>query len=387
MTVTTPAVARSASKSRRFAVRLSALLLGTFGGFLICEIALRWFPPIQMRIRGGRIVLPINQRTVISNPRLSKVDREIVQTRNALGFRGPDPPADLSRRLSIVAVGGSTTECYYLSDDKTWPERLRQKLQPQFPDLWLNNAGLDGHTTFGHLRLFDQYLATLRPKYLLLLVGANDVGLEQPREVDEQLRRDYGKSGWLASIHQWTLENSAICALVDNLRRTARARSAGVIHQNIQHHQLEWQASATAEVSAAMIEQRLEQHRREFLPGYHERLTRLVSRCLETGTTPVLITQPALFGPATDPTTGIDWGQVPIADWNGRAQWQLLELYNDVTRRIADEYQLPLIDLGVAMPKDSRYYYDFYHFTNEGAEEVARILAAQLAPVLQSHQP
>lgn len=381
--VASTASPKSRSRLRTILFRLVALFLGIAAGLLVCELFLRIFPPVQMRIRGGRIVLPVNQRIVISNPRLSKVDREIIQTRNSLGFRGPDPPSNLEQHLSIVTVGGSTTECYYLSDDKTWPERLHQRLLPDYPDLWLNNAGLDGHTTFGHLRLFEQYLVTLRPKYVLFLVGVNDVGLEQPREMDERLRRDFGTSSLVSVMYQWSLEHSATLALIDNLRRTARAKAAGVVHQDIQHEQLDWQNPRYMDVADSVREELLEQHRRQFLPGYHNRLLRLVDRSLAAESTPVLITQPALFGPAIDPTTGVDLGRIPVGQVNGAVQWQVLELYNDTTRTVARDRRIALIDLAAQLPKDSLLYYDDYHFTNAGAEEVANLIADRLRSVLK----
>ena len=57
-------------------------------------------------------------------------------------------------------------------------------------------------------------------------------------------------------------------------------------------------------------------------------------------------------------------------------QEKVLELYNDVLR--SDSSRIIVIDLARKMPKDSRYYYDFIHFTNEGAEKVAEILAGEL---------
>lgn len=35
------------------------------------------------------------------------------------------------------------------------------------------------------------------------------------------------------------------------------------------------------------------------------------------------------------------------------------------------------------MPEDSRYYYDYLHFTNAGAEQVADLLAVELTPILR----
>ena len=42
--------------------------------------------------------------------------------------------------------------------------------------MWVNNAGLDGATTYRHLILMEDYVAQLRPKVVLFLIGINDVG-------------------------------------------------------------------------------------------------------------------------------------------------------------------------------------------------------------------
>jgi hypothetical protein len=55
---------------------------------------------------------------------------------------------------------------------------------------------------------------------------------------------------------------------------------------------------------------------------------------------------------------------------------------NDVTRRVAATRQVLLVDLAREMPKDSRFFYDFLHFTNEGAQRVGEIIAADLMPHL-----
>ena len=60
----------------------------------------------------------------------------------------------------------------------------------------------------------------------------------------------------------------------------------------------------------------------------------------------------------------------------------MLEIYNDVTRAVGREQRALVIDLARALPKDSAYFYDWTHFTNEGAERVAEILNQALVPWL-----
>lgn len=388
MELTPPIASPAAPRKRRlFIFRVLAVFLGTLVGLVLLEVSLRYFPPVQLRIRGGRIALPLNQQTVFKNTTISKVDAEITQTRNSIGFRGADPPADFSRTLSVVTVGGSTTECYYLSDHLTWPEQLRQRLDPQFRDLWLNNAGLDGHTTFGHQRLFDQYLVTLRPRCMLFLIGANDVGLDRSRDVDDRLRRNHGATGFVSRSYFWFVEHSATAALCDNLRRTSQARAAGIHHQDINHAQLKWNESRAVDISPQATAAILSQHRDQYLAGYRSRIDALIAQCREIDALPILMTQPTLFGPAKDPETGVDLARMAVGELSGDVQWQILELYNTTTRQAAHELDVPLIDLAQQLPKDSRYYYDYYHFTNAGAERVAELVERELSPILSRAFP
>jgi len=108
------------------------------------EIAFRIYNPFHFRIRGDKILLPVNQKILISNKINPRLDSEITNTRYALGFRGPEMPPNAQDYLSIITVGGSTTECRFLNDDHTWPFLTGEQLKKKFRNIWLNNAGLDG---------------------------------------------------------------------------------------------------------------------------------------------------------------------------------------------------------------------------------------------------
>ena len=88
-------------------------------------MALRLYQPIPFRVRGDRIVLPVRQVYTFDNRGASKLDPITRHTKNALGFRGPDPPRDFASRLTVLTVGGSTTECLFLSDGRTWTDVAR----------------------------------------------------------------------------------------------------------------------------------------------------------------------------------------------------------------------------------------------------------------------
>src|SRR5882724_390795 len=163
---------------------IKAVCLGIFFGLLICEIILRIYNPFPLPLKKWKLILPANQTKVFTNSWIKKLDSKINYSRNSLGFRGPELPDSISKLTSLITIGGSTTECKFQSDSITWSFLLYQLLKKEKPDFWLNNAGIDGHSTFGHLLLMDEYILKLKPDFALFLTGINDEEIEEPDEFD-----------------------------------------------------------------------------------------------------------------------------------------------------------------------------------------------------------
>ena len=352
----------------RFAKAATTLLLATVVSLAVLEVGLRSYNPVYVPLRANEIVLPVN-----STIRFESARGGIVVNRyNELGFRGPGKPTDFDDATTIVTVGGSTTACVGLSDEDTWPDRLAALLSQDVADLWLNNAGMDGHSTFGHSILLEQMLASLRPDIVLYLVGVNEIDRDDLNRFDSQL--DPGNE----SLRNRIVAKSELLSTLQVLARTLRAVEAGLDHRaQLDVRSIELRTDPPEEVARVLGEQR------PLVERYRERLSRLLDRTREAAIQPVLITQPALLGDSVDPATGVDLGRLDV---HGRmassTRWRQLELYNDVTRSVGRAKEVHIIDLARRLPKDSRLFTDFYHFSPLGAERVAEIVAAELRPVL-----
>lgn len=345
------------------------LLVGILASFLTIEILLRIYNPIPQRIKGDKIILPVKYKYKINNINIKKLDKNIVHTKNSLGFRGPDIPEKINDYLSIIAVGGSTTECFYLSDGNDWPSALERKLKDISNNVWVNNAGFDGHSTFGHKILIDDFILKIKPDIILFLVGANDVGREDLNKGYD--RRISSKS--YNSNKENILQKSELYNLIRNVFRVMKAREMEVQHKEIDLLKLEIFKIDENDKNIIL------QHHKEFLDNYKKRVNLLIDSCIEANIEPILITQPLLWGDLIDPVTKVNLAELKTKkEQNGLVQWQILELYNDIIRKLAKEKHLLLIDLAKKMPKDSRYYYDDYHFTNSGAEKVAEIIFSEM---------
>ena len=362
---------------RNIRKNFKATCFGIFIGLLLCEIILRIYNPFPFSIKKGRLILPANQNKTFKNNWIRKLDKEIHYSRNSLGFRGPERPDAFSEKITLLTIGGSTTECKFLSDSSTWSFLLYQKLKTKNNDVWLNNAGIDGHSTFGHLLLLNEYVLKLKPKFVLFLTGINDVEIEKPDEFDLMTEKKINTSsfkGFLKSILNYTeLGRTAF-----NFYHVQIAYKKGLVHREINFPGL-----VENPLPDSVISRQLEKQK-PYLKGYHERIDKLVMQCIQVGIHPILITQPSLFGSYTDSATNIamgnKWTEKNEED-NCLVYEKKLELYNDVLRSYSNK--LTVIDLEREMPKKSNYYYDFTHFTNEGAGIVSAILFTHLRTIIQ----
>lgn len=358
-----------------------AVFVGIIIAFILSEGILKVYNPFEFRVKGDKIILPVNKKYVIKKDRpqnkLSKFDDTIIHTKNSLGFRGEEPPADFLDYLTIITVGGSTTECTFLSDGKTWTDVLGVKLKNDFNKLWINNAGFDGQSTFGHKVLMEDYIVKLKPEVVLFLVGANDEGKEDFGEYDNEIM----KNKFMFHSVKWFVKSMAnhseVFSLGVNLYRHLQARLIGVAHR-------EYDFSFLNKTGHNKSSKEEEERQKEvmqidnsnFLKGYKKRLEALVYISKKSNIDPVFITQPTLYGDLIYDVSGTEVSY-------GKERWQTLELYNNITRQVGIENGILVIDLAKEMPKNTKYYYDYYHFANEGSEKVAEIIYNSLYPYLE----
>lgn len=353
---------------------LIAIGIGFLLAFLLVEIILQCYNPFEFRQKGNRIVLPTNSKAKLDNDSVKGLDSIIIHTKNSMGFRGDERPENFENWTSIIAVGGSTTECYLNSDSKGWVALLGKDLTEKHESLWINNAGFSGHSTFGHQILLEDYLIGLRPDYILFLVGINDVGREDLTKFDKAslTKNDSWKD--------YLMNNSEFVSLLVNLRRVFFAHKSQLGHCSIDFQSLE----IFEKVDTTAINKMLEHHQMTYIKPYESRLMKLIKTTLENGIIPILITQPCPVGEGIDESTGLDLKRIKgCDDLGGKSYWEKLELYNDVTRKVAKDEQIMLIDLANEMPKSLALYYDCIHFTNKGAEVVSDIIFEEMEILLE----
>jgi hypothetical protein len=245
----------------------------------------------------------------------------------------------------------------------------------------LNNAGLDGHSTYGHIILLNDYVKKLKPSVVLFLTGINEVETTGPLFHDKLSTRNA-----YSDLRHFIVNNSEVLSLLLNLAREEHGQRFNNTTDNL----LVLDSARRLTLPDTVMRKRLAEQA-PYLAAYRQRLSALADTCLAWHIFPVFITQPNLFGEGRDPATGVDLEAYPPdpkdAEINGRLIWEMLEQYNEVVRSLGRERRLEVIDLARQMPKNSLYYYDMSHFTNEGAEKASGLIATALFPILRLHFP
>jgi lysophospholipase L1-like esterase len=360
-------------KKPTFWSNVKALIFGVLVSLVLLEVCLRIFHPIPFRIKHGKIVLPAYQKVVHNNPHSNKLEHVISYSRNSMGLRGEELPKDANKWIKIITIGGSTTECSYNSDSLTWPELLKGNLRKTIaPYIWINNAGLDGTSTFGHILLLKEHIISLHPDYVIFLTGVNDMEEKAMGGFDTYNSDEWDKRS-VKDFLRSLVRKTETGALIENLYRSRVAYRQGLTHREVDYAK----ANRITIDSAAMSKEVDAQS--EYLEAYRKRILALDSICRANHIKAIFLTQPSLFASFTDSATGLDFSTLEITKGrNAVLQGKILQRYNDVILNLRNEGKINAINLASAMPRDSRYFYDYTHYTSVGTKVIAQIVSDSL---------
>ena len=353
-----------------FKINFITLIFGIFLALIITELFLQVYNPFPAVVKGNKLTLRTNYKGVFINKTNPKFPSEIFYSGNSLGFRGPNLPD--KRVFKIFTIGGSTTHSLYLPDNATWTYLLSKNLEKLYENIWLNNAGFSGQSTYGHTILLSDIIVPLKPEMVIFLFGINDV------EHDGGQRLFQFQAG---GFSQKLLENSEVVGLSLNLFRLYQAKKKNLTNE------LDFDLKKRKHIKISdedYVNKLTDQS--TYLQGFKDRLIGLINMSRDNNILPVFLTQPLLVGNQVDPTTGIDLSTIEYnKNISGKLMWEVMELYNSVTKEVGVDNNVHVIDLANSLKKDSKYFIDFMHFTPEGAKKIAEIITVPLREIMSAN--
>jgi hypothetical protein len=334
-------------------------------GLLMLEIIFgNWFSPHQLnRLHLMRDV----SRSYDLNGLYPTENNIIIYKRDKYGLRGVYTS---TKSIDILTVGGSTADQRYITEGQTWQDILAKEFLAKGKSVSVVNAGVDGQSTYGHLKNFDWWfpsIPNLKTKYVLFYVGLNDFYKDDGNEYDDLV----GTSSSGTTIKEF----SALYYLYRTIEGMYEANLvANIGHSTIDFSDIEWK------VSKPNI-QNHEELMRDRLLSYRDRLKLLNKKVRELGAIPIYVTQPSRNYKLVN---GNIMGRSDFlfeyegVDINAVDYFYMMQLLNETTLEACEEVGGIPIDLANGVEWEDADFYDFSHNSPPGAEKIGRYLYEKL---------
>ena len=280
---------------------------------------------------------------------------------NSLGYRGPElQPA--SERL--LAIGASETFGLFERAGHEYPRLLENALH-QLPDLGqiqVVNVALAGQGLPAATSRIPIFSAQIRPRWAFIYPSLASYISPPPPFVHRAAAQP--RSPW----------HLRVADRIDTLLKRSLPAELQLTLKKL----LIWKAVRGQTVLATIPDSRL--------ALFEQDLSELVQALRAHGIAPILITHATRFGPVLQTED-----QAMLVSWRKfypeLAEQGFLDMefrLNQRMREVARRLQTPWIDAAAEMPPGPKMFADFSHFTDEGSQQMASLLARKLQPLLQT---
>lgn len=288
----------------------------------------------------------------------SKSDKQLIEYKietDADGFIEPSGIAP-APRFSIVFLGGSTTECGALPENKRFPflvgERFREELNL---DVNTYNGGVSGNNTMHSFNILVNKIIPMAPEFVVLMHNVND------RDVLSRLGTYWNDhpTRTLLSIDK---QKSLIAEYVEILKLTVKKTLPEIY--KLTKSALSSKSNAKDEwenYRGSVVEQNIARIVQEFRKAQLV----FVRTARVFGIEPVLMTQGHLK-PADLLKPGVH------------------ELFNRTIRDIGRTEGVVVIDIDKTVSGRPEYFYDDIHLSEKGSEAVAGAIYDEFSRILHS---
>jgi hypothetical protein len=377
--------------------RLILILVGLAIALVIGEFGLRAYYSIKDK----------NHKYYVWPPNLHKVSKPIPGTMpgvdgiahfnvNSDGIRGDEFSSD--QKYRILAIGGSTTECLFLDQEKSWPYALQNKLNNlHLSKVWIGNVGKSGLSTREHY----MHMKYLLPQYpgidaIVILAGCNDLirRLIEDKKYDPYFldHYDYWEQRLIRGafsetpykkgkyrFHSGYYDELAIGSLVKqvmyvNSKREMVQDETGNLFVNLRN------------LRKGALE--IVEHLPDLTSGleeYKKNLNAIIDIAQSQFIRIIFVTQPSLWkqGMTKEERDLIwnGWIESPKSKryYSEMALMRGMQAYNDTLLQVCKTRGVECINLASFLPKDSTIFYDDVHFSDKGSLMTADVIFKYLS--------
>ncbi len=272
--------------------------------------------------------------------------------------------------LSIVFLGGSTTECMFVDEENRFPYVVGAILEQETgKKINAYNGGLSGNNSLHAIDLLVNKVVPLEPRVVVFMENINDLSTLL-----------YEKTYWNKNNVRAPIETLVKSKLVGKLLKEMLIPNINEAWRNFAKTIFPHEEDEFAQARGKKLTVDQAGLAREFAMN----LQIFIDICRDRGITPVLMTQANRIKADPDPVVaayigryGQDTG-ISYRDFK-----ELYDLFNDTIRAVGRKNGVLVIDLAREVPPDKEHLYDMVHFNDAGSRYAAGIIVAQLRPLVE----
>ena len=331
----------------------------TYFSGIIRYIRLREISPLTSRyVSPDRIELNFSD---------SLIDKKYLLRTDEDGFIVPSKLND-DPEITIVFLGGSTTECRYNDEKKRYPY-LTGELLAKETGLKINayNSGVSGNNTLHLINILLNKIIPLDPNVVVLMENINDLST-------------------LLNLKTYWNNNPSRSLIItsNNFNIKILKRSIKYLFPNLYFTISRFyrftitvpdEFSSSRDMQVVINKSRL-------IKEFRSNLQIFIDICKTREITPILMTQPNRLKNSLDPVLrnffdsserkGISYQEFKI----------IYDHFNETIRDIALKNNILCIDLAKEVPQEKDFMFDLVHLTENGSKLVAEIIKRELMPII-----
>jgi hypothetical protein len=271
--------------------------------------------------------------------------------------------------LSVVFLGGSTTECMFVDEENRFPyvvgTILEQKTGKKINSY---NGGMSGINSLNCLDILLNKVIPLHPRVVVFMENINDLSTLL-----------YEHTYWNKNTSRSPIETLKKFKLVGKLLKEIFIPNLNYAYRNLKS----MFAADHGDEFAPARGQKVKVDKAKLTREFAMNLQTIVDICKVRGIVPVLMTQANRVTDHPDPvvTAYIDrFGKDTVISY--RDFKEVYDAFNATIRRVGRQNQVLVIDLAADVPPDKSYLYDMVHLNDRGSRYAAGIIADKLKPIL-----
>ena len=283
--------------------------------------------------------------------------------------------------LRIIFFGGSTTEALFVDEKNRFPSIIERSLRNAMNQkVAVHNAGVSGNNSMhSNLALIAKGIP-LNPDFVVLMHNINDFSLLSKT-----------KSYWVSPISRalisknfspfFTTEDSARSLTFKTLKKIKNFLFPNLYEYlaprllpNLKLHKDDFKGFR---LESSVVDTEVEKQ-------FRASLITFIKLAETWDIKPILMTQ---FNRVKidDPIFQRFYQSIPEgSDMSAEKFIQTYQKFNDITREVARQRNIPLIDLELLVPSSKEYIYDTVHLNDEGSKYVAKIISDQIIKIISS---